>query len=130
MEHVGNQLKKAIKERGLTQEAAAHMLGITRQTIGQWFKRSSFDANTLHDVKSKLGIVLDSELGTESKQPDSINVPREVFDKMSRLIDTVCSQQDTIAEQHRTIERLIVRQGCDAGANVREDDVAGSADVK
>lgn len=59
-----------------------------------------------------------------------VKMSREVFNKMSQLIDTVCSQQDTIAEQHRTIERLIVRQGCDAGVNVREDDVAGSADAK
>lgn len=113
METFGNQLKEAIKEIGLTQEEAANRLGITRQTIGQWFKRAVFDANTLHDVKSKLGV--DLEKSKDQKKPD-VKVPREVFEKMSRLIDTVCSQQDTISEQHRTIDRLILGKQIESDA--------------
>lgn len=41
---------------------------------------------------------------------ENIELPREVFDKISQLIDTVCSQQETIADQHRTIDRLISSQ--------------------
>lgn len=119
MEHAGNQLRKAIKEKGLTQEKAAELLGITRQTIGQWLKRSVFDANTLQELDIKLGIKIDGE-----QKPENISFPKEVFDKISMLIDTVCSQQDTIAEQHRTIDRLLEKSGV-----VQQVDTAGCADV-
>lgn len=39
-----------------------------------------------------------------------IEMPREIFEKISQLIDTVCSQQNTIADQHRTIDRLVSNQ--------------------
>lgn len=119
MEHAGNQLRKAIKKKGLTQEEAAELLGITRQTIGKWLKRSVFDANTLQELDIKLGIKIDGE-----QKPESISFPKEVFDKISMLIDTVCSQQDTIAEQHRTIDRLLEKGGV-----VQRVDSAGCADV-
>ncbi|WP_304953061.1 helix-turn-helix transcriptional regulator [uncultured Alistipes sp.] len=122
MEHAGNQLRKLIKEKGLTQEKAAEKLGITRQTIGQWLKRPVFDANTLHEISSKLGVSLGSEVDPKL---DNINLPREVFDKISQLIDTVCSQQNTIADQHRTIDRLVSSQKNSSDA--RSVDNAGSA---
>lgn len=122
MEHAGNQLKKAIKERGLTQEQAAERLGITRQTIGQWIKRPTFDANTLHEIGSKLGIELEPE---SNRKSNNINLSREVFEKISQLIDTVCSQQNTIADQHRTIDRLVSNQK--NSSDVRTADNADSA---
>lgn len=38
---------------------------------------------------------------------DRVEMPREVFDKISQLVETICSQQQTISEQTRTISRLI-----------------------
>lgn len=38
---------------------------------------------------------------------DRVEMPREVFDKISQLVETVCSQQQTISEQTRTISLLI-----------------------
>lgn len=35
-----------------------------------------------------------------------IEMPREVFDKMARLIDTVCSQQGTIAGQQDLLSKM------------------------
>lgn len=60
-------------------------------------------------------------------------MPRKVFDKISQLIDTVCSQQGTIAdqqklitEQHRTIDRLTSPV---ESVGVRPAEDAGCADV-
>lgn len=36
-----------------------------------------------------------------------IEMPREVFDKMAQLIDTVCSQQDVIAQQQSVINKVL-----------------------
>ncbi len=62
----------------------------------------------------------------KSSSPDleSMNMSREVFEKISKLIDTVCSQQNTIADQHRTIDRLVSSQN---SSDVRPADNADSA---
>ncbi|MEZ3440370.1 helix-turn-helix domain-containing protein [Alistipes sp.] len=54
-----------------------------------------------------------------------VEMSREVFEKISKLIDTVCSQQNTIADQHRTIDRLISSQK--NSSDVRPADNADSA---
>lgn len=62
-----------------------------------------------------------------------VKMSREVFDKISQLIDTVCAQQGTIADQqklitdqHRTIDRLTI--SVESGG-VRSAEDAGCADV-
>ena len=57
---------------------------------------------------------------------DSVAMPREVFDKLSELVDTVRSQQLTISEQSRTISRLISAHQVAA----QPDDDAGCAVAK
>lgn len=74
-------------------------------------------------------------LNNEKEVPiGNIEMSREVFDKISQLIDTVCSQQGTIADQqklitdqHRTIDRLVISAESKFGARPAED--AGCADV-
>lgn len=73
-------------------------------------------------------------LNNEKEVPaGNIEMSREVFDKISQLIDTVCSQQGTIAdqqklitEQHRTIDRLTSPV---ESSGVRSAEDAGCADV-
>ena len=75
-------------------------------------------------------------LNNEKEVPaGNIEMSREVFDKISQLIDTVCSQQGTIAdqqklitEQHRTIGRLST--SVESGAGVRAEGDAGCAAAK
>lgn len=69
----------------------------------------------------------------ESGKDNNLEMPREVFDKISQLIDTVCAQQGTIADQqklitdqHRTIDRLTT--SVESGG-VRSAEDAGCADV-
>ena len=75
-------------------------------------------------------------LNNEKEVPaGNIEMSREVFDKISQLIDTVCSQQGTIAdqqklitEQHRTIGRLST--SVESGAGVLAEGDAGCAAAK
>lgn len=64
-----------------------------------------------------------------------VKMSREVFDKISQLIDTVCAQQGTIAdqqklitEQQQTIGRLST--SVESGAGVRAEGDAGCAVAK
>lgn len=74
-------------------------------------------------------------LNNEKEVPaGNIEMSREVFDKISQLIDTVCSQQGMIADQqkliadqHRTIDRLTT--SVESGSGVRSAEDAGCADV-
>ena len=74
-------------------------------------------------------------LNNEKEVPaGNIEMSREVVDKISQLIDTVCSQQGMIADQqkliadqHRTIDRLTT--SVESGSGVRAEDDAGCADV-
>lgn len=69
---------------------------------------------------------LDSSMVQIVEQNNDVVIPREVFDKMAQLIDTVCSQQNTMASQQRTIEHYAL---LDRRADAREAGNAASADV-
>lgn len=107
----------------LTQKQLAEYFGIGQGFISQM-------ENGVDPIPDKYirKILDDSNLDSSMVKvidPDNeVKMPREVFDKMSQLIDTVCSQQETIAGQHRIIEILSSKKG-----NVHPDDNAGCADV-
>ena len=127
-------IKEFRRANNLTQKALADYLGITqtfisnmeagRDTVPEQYIRKILDDPNLDSSMVK-------GMPTKENAPD-VAIPREVFDKISQLIDTVCSQQGTIAEQqklitdqHRTIDRLIpVESG-----GVRSAEDAGCADV-
>ena len=89
----------------LTQKQFAAYLGVGQGFVSQMenginpipekYIRKILDDST---VDSSMVIVesLDSE----------VKMSREVFDKMSRLIDTVCSQQGTIAGQQDLLSKM------------------------
>ncbi len=58
---------------------------------------------------------------------EQITMSREVFEKITQLIDTVCSQQGTIADQQRAIDRLTTLVESKADARLAEG--ARCADV-
>lgn len=64
--------------------------------------------------------------GEATSSSIKLEFPPEFLDKFSKLIDTVCSQQETIASQQRMIERHSL---LDRRADAREVGNAGSADV-
>jgi transcriptional regulator with XRE-family HTH domain len=56
MSNHGKQLKLAIKGKGLTVEAAAAKLEMSRQNLYGYYNRSELDDSFLQNVKSKLDI--------------------------------------------------------------------------
>lgn len=98
-------IKEFRRKNKLTQKQLAAYLGVGQGFVSQMenginpipekYIRKILDDST---VDSSMVIVesLDSE----------VKMSREVFDKMSRLIDTVCSQQGTIAGQQDLLSKM------------------------
>lgn len=98
-------IKEFRRKNKLTQKQFAAYLGVGQGFVSQMenginpipekYIRKILDDST---VDSSMVIVesLDSE----------VKMSREVFDKMSRLIDTVCSQQGTIAGQQDLLSKM------------------------
>lgn len=84
----------------LTQKDIAQYLGCTQGFISQIEKGlcaipPSFITKILENNKWDAGLLLEEH----STASDTISIPREVFDQMTRMTETILSQQ-------RTIERL------------------------
>ena len=135
-------IKKFRKANDMTQQALADYLGITqafvsnmeagRDTIpDKYIRKMLSDPNvdsSMLSVSEKEGVMPVSGSG-------DVKMSREVFDKISQLIDTVCAQQGTIAdqqklitEQQQTIGRLSTSE--ESGAGVRAEGDAGCAAAK
>jgi transcriptional regulator with XRE-family HTH domain len=52
--HQGEALKAYAKEKGIIVEALAAQLGISRQTLYQWFKKPSLDENAILRILQKM----------------------------------------------------------------------------
>ena len=128
--------KEFRKINNLKQSDAAAYLGCAQAFISQIERGLS---KVPEDFISKIKADGKYRIPEEKKDQETIltngdvSMSREVFDKMSQLIDTVCSQQGTIAdqqklitEQHRTIDRLTFPV---ESVGVRPAEDAGCADV-
>lgn len=90
----------------MTQNAFADYLGVKQSFIAnmesgrdkipdKYIRKILDDPN----IDSSMIQVVDSE--------DDITIPRNVFEKISQLIETVSSQQNTISDQNRIMSRLV-----------------------
>ncbi|WP_418980772.1 helix-turn-helix domain-containing protein [Alistipes shahii] len=121
----------------MTQQELADYLGVGQGFISQMEKNGrrvpeKYISKILSDKSkdSSMVQIIDSD-----NSNNEVTMSREVFDKMSQLIDTVCSQQGTIAdqqklitEQQQTIGRLST--SVESGAGVRAEGDAGCAAAK
>lgn len=125
-------IKEFRRKNKLTQKQLATYFGIGQGFISQM-------ENAINPVPEKYirkildDPQMDSSMVQVVEPVNDVKMPREVFDKISQLIDTVCSQQGTIAdqqklitEQHRTIDRLTSPV---ESVGVRPAEDAGCADV-
>lgn len=90
----------------MTQSAFADYLGVKQSFIAnmesgrdkipdKYIRKILDDPN----IDSSMIQVVDSE--------EDITIPRNVFEKISQLIETVSSQQNTISDQNRIMSRLV-----------------------
>lgn len=106
-------IKKFRKANGMTQQVLADYLGITqafvsnmeagRDTIPEKYIRKILDDPNVDSSMLSGG---EEENITLNPRVDDVKMPREVFDKISQLIDTVCSQQGTIASQQDLLAKM------------------------
>jgi DNA-binding XRE family transcriptional regulator len=84
-------VKKIRKKIGVSQEVLAEMVGVHPRTVQNW------EAGGVVP-KSKHAILRDilKTQQMDSDQNDSITIPREVFDQITKLTETILSQQRTI----------------------------------
>lgn len=65
---IGNKLKKARNEKGITQEQAAEFLGVSRQTISNWENNKSYpDIISVIKMSDFYAVSLDILLVVSSK---------------------------------------------------------------
>lgn len=121
-----------IKSQNLSQGKFERLLGFSNGYVNNISKGIGGDKlqriiGVFPDLNTEWLLTGVGDMINKSSSPDleSMNMPREVFEKISQLIDTVCSQQNTIADQHRTIDRLISSQK--NSSDVRTADSADSA---
>jgi transcriptional regulator with XRE-family HTH domain len=92
------------KANKMTQKDLADYFGVRQGFISQIEKGSrSVPPNYISKILADEG--MDSSMVKIGDQTDEIKIPREVFDKISQLINTVCSQQETISSQQRMLEK-------------------------
>ena len=120
-----------IKSQNLSQGKFERLLGFSNGYVNNISKGIGGDKlqriiGAFPDLNTEWLLTGVGDMINKSSSPDleSMNMSREVFEKISKLIDTVCSQQNTIADQHRTIDRLVSSQN---SSDVRPADNADSA---
>ncbi|WP_288844838.1 hypothetical protein [uncultured Alistipes sp.] len=121
-----------IKSQNLSQGKFERLLGFSNGYVNNISKGIGGDKlqriiGAFPDLNTEWLLTGVGDMINKSSSPDleSMNMSREVFEKISKLIDTVCSQQNTIADQHRTIDRLVSSQK--NSSDVRPADNADSA---
>lgn len=128
------------KANGMTQKALADYLGITQAFVsnmeaGRDTIPDKYIRKILNDpnVDSSMFAQDEKTGNVQNSNKDDVKVPREVFDKISQLIDANCSQRvdisnliETVKSQQQTIDRLTAAES-KIGARPAGD--AGCADV-
>lgn len=105
----GNRLKLAIKGLGLTQEDAAKKLGITRQTLNNYFNRAELDDEFIQNVKEKLGVSINEggfvefDLGSSVKRTEAIS--EVILSAIAELLAKANNQSSTVVREQ--LESLV-----------------------
>lgn len=101
----GKELKNAIKGKGLTFEVAAHLLGISRQTLHTYLSKDKIDKSFIQKVKDALDITL-----SESKEEVK---PDQASDTISQLVKIISQHAEIIKSQHHVIRKYIEKEAPD-----------------
>lgn len=77
---LGEKLQKLRKERGLSQEALAEKVAVTRQTISKWeLNQSTPDLALLAQLSDIFQVSTDYLIRTECTTPDKPSAPKKLF---------------------------------------------------
>ena len=80
---LGQNIQNARRVQGLSQEALAEKIGVSRQALGKWEKDTALPGlDNLQALAAALGIGVDALLGTENADPA---VPAVTLDALRDL---------------------------------------------
>lgn len=103
----GLELKLAIQKEGIKLKDAAFNLGISRQTLINWYAKERLSEDILTLVKEKLNIDLRTQ---EEKEVSDLNNPviKDLLSTKDKLIQTLESQ---LGDKEKLISLLEGKQG-------------------
>ena len=83
---LGENIQAARKNKGLSQEALAEQVGVSRQALGKWEKDTALPSlDNLRALAAVLDVSVDALLGTA--QPDGTPEPTMTLDNLRALLD-------------------------------------------
>ena len=83
---LGENIQAARKNKGLSQEALAEQVGVSRQALGKWEKDTALPSlDNLRALAAVLDVSVDALLGTA--QPDGTPEPTLTLDNLRALLD-------------------------------------------
>ena len=119
--NIGERIKKARQEKGLSQKALGQMLGVSQQMIGQWESASAnLTVETIQKIATALEVSLSNIMGKEEfdkiietksrikRQIDSgiiTTLPSSLLDNYSKLNDTGKREADKRVQELTEIQR-------------------------
>ncbi len=99
-------IKKFRKSNNMTQQMLADYFGVGQAFIANMEAgRDNVPEKYIRKILDDPAV--DSSMVQIDNAEGDIIISREVFEKISQLIETVSSQQNTISDQNRTIARLV-----------------------
>ena len=100
---LGQNIQNARRVQGLSQEALAEKIGVSRQALGKWEKDTALPGlDNLQALAAALGIGVDALLGTENADPA---VPAVTLDALRDLL----AARDAEQRKHRLFHAVGLR---------------------
>lgn len=126
-------IKEFRRANKMTQRELAEYFGIKVQGYISQMESGERPVPEKYICKILADKTKDSSMVKVIDPDDEVRIPREVFDKLSQLMETVSSQQGTISEQQRMIAGMfqkIENLTTSVELDARAEDDAGCAAVK
>lgn len=102
----GKELKKLIRDKELSQEKAAKLLNITRQTLNIWCKMEEIPDKILHKVKKTFDVEIKKINENSCEKNHLYDLIECQKSEISSLKETIQTQKDLISELKEKIETL------------------------
>lgn len=105
---LARNIKKARREKGVSQTELGKIIGVSHSTIaGYESGHSKPDANKLAAIAKELGVTMEQLMGVISMPDGEIDARTPEERNHDIAMETLLKQQETIAKQQETIAKLV-----------------------
>lgn len=129
MDKIGDKLRAFFKEKGLTQDHIADKFGVSQAYVNALLNdKKAFGKKQAHKWSEEFGLspnwlltgkgdmLLDDNLKETPASSETITMSREVFDQITKLTETILSQQRTIEMMQEERKKMLVRTDSSVGS--------------